>query len=334
MLRLNQDDYFMGQVHPAAARGTCDRLRVGAVLVQDGESIATGYNGAPRKERHCDHKACQVCGEAYSDKGWEVRGYDDTIEFKGCPRCGSTADAEEHRMHRVYAPDGSEKSQHCTLTVHAELNALLNAGRKQAKGATLYVTHSPCWECAKAIVTSGVQRIVFERLYQKREALWLLARHCELVQWRKMGPLTWHGDRTRCVTMPEIHKHRSGFQRKGEGIQRLSSITVSELLQEPEWLLPKSGRELVFPMPEDGILTDELLGLKGTAYEGTVYATTNEQGSDGHFYSKNVKLPAYAYNVHDMTDENQKDQSFPRIRLHFSPDGFIVTAWEGTWSTM
>lgn len=45
--------------------------------------------------------------------------------------------------------------------VHAELNAILNTGVPMAlDDATLYVTHQPCTECAKAIIQSGIGRVV------------------------------------------------------------------------------------------------------------------------------------------------------------------------------
>jgi dCMP deaminase len=44
--------------------------------------------------------------------------------------------------------------------VHAELNAILNA-RGSLADCSLYVTHFPCHECAKAIVQSGIKRIYF-----------------------------------------------------------------------------------------------------------------------------------------------------------------------------
>lgn len=43
---------------------------------------------------------------------------------------------------------------------HAELNAILNAVGN-VKGATLYVTFSPCNECAKAVIQSGIKRVVY-----------------------------------------------------------------------------------------------------------------------------------------------------------------------------
>ena len=45
------------------------------------------------------------------------------------------------------------------LVVHGELNAILNA-RCDIRGTTLYCTHFPCNECAKAIINAGIQRVV------------------------------------------------------------------------------------------------------------------------------------------------------------------------------
>ena len=44
--------------------------------------------------------------------------------------------------------------------VHAELNAILNS-EKSLKGSTLYVTKFPCNECAKAIIQSGISKVIF-----------------------------------------------------------------------------------------------------------------------------------------------------------------------------
>ena len=44
--------------------------------------------------------------------------------------------------------------------VHAELNAILNS-IKSLKNSTIYVTHFPCNECAKAIVQSGIKKVVY-----------------------------------------------------------------------------------------------------------------------------------------------------------------------------
>lgn len=45
--------------------------------------------------------------------------------------------------------------------VHAELNAILNAGGRVLHGARLYVALFPCNECAKAIIQSGIREILY-----------------------------------------------------------------------------------------------------------------------------------------------------------------------------
>lgn len=47
------------------------------------------------------------------------------------------------------------------FVVHAELNAILNAGGKSLKGARIYVALFPCNECAKSIIQSGISEIVY-----------------------------------------------------------------------------------------------------------------------------------------------------------------------------
>lgn len=47
-------------------------------------------------------------------------------------------------------------------TTHSELNAILNYRGGSLEGATIYVTLFPCNECAKAIIQSGIKRIVYD----------------------------------------------------------------------------------------------------------------------------------------------------------------------------
>lgn len=51
--------------------------------------------------------------------------------------------------------------------IHAEMNAILNirGSVQELRGATLYVTHYPCSECAKYLVQAGIKRVVFARPY-------------------------------------------------------------------------------------------------------------------------------------------------------------------------
>lgn len=60
--------------------------------------------------------------------------------------------------------------------LHAEANAITKVARSNnsSDGATLYVTASPCMECSKLIIQSGIKRVVFSELYRITDGLDLL----------------------------------------------------------------------------------------------------------------------------------------------------------------
>jgi dCMP deaminase len=64
--------------------------------------------------------------------------------------------------------------------LHAEANAITKVAKSgnNSKGATLYITTSPCIECAKLIIQSGIIRVVYAKQYSKTEGLELLCRAC------------------------------------------------------------------------------------------------------------------------------------------------------------
>jgi len=62
--------------------------------------------------------------------------------------------------------------------LHAEANAITKVARSSnsSEGATLYVTASPCIECAKLIIQAGIARVVYGELYHLEDGLDLLRR--------------------------------------------------------------------------------------------------------------------------------------------------------------
>jgi dCMP deaminase len=60
--------------------------------------------------------------------------------------------------------------------LHAEANAITKIARSgnNSDGATLYVTDSPCIECAKLIIQSGIRRVVYDREYRLTDGVNLL----------------------------------------------------------------------------------------------------------------------------------------------------------------
>ena len=121
--RPNWDEYFLEMAQVAAKRSTCLRRQVGAVLVKDRRLLATGYNGAPRKLKHCGEIGC-------------------LREAMGIPS------GERHELCRG---------------LHAEQNAIIQAAVHGVaiEGATLYCTHHPCSACTKMLINAGILRIVY-----------------------------------------------------------------------------------------------------------------------------------------------------------------------------
>lgn len=60
--------------------------------------------------------------------------------------------------------------------LHAEANAITKVARSNnsSHGSTLYVTASPCVECAKLIIQAGIKRVVFDELYRITDGIDLL----------------------------------------------------------------------------------------------------------------------------------------------------------------
>jgi dCMP deaminase len=62
--------------------------------------------------------------------------------------------------------------------LHAEANAITKVAKSNnsSEGATLYITDSPCMECSKLIIQSGIKRVVYAREYRITDGLDLLKR--------------------------------------------------------------------------------------------------------------------------------------------------------------
>ncbi|KAI2640240.1 cytidine deaminase-like protein [Xylaria nigripes] len=127
-LRPGWDSYFMALASLAARRCNCMKRAVGCVLVDKKQRvISTGYNGTPRNLTNC------------------MEG--------GCPRCNS-------------GTFSSGASLATCLCLHAEENALLEAGRERIRdGSILYCNTCPCLTCSIKIVQVGISEVVYSQGY-------------------------------------------------------------------------------------------------------------------------------------------------------------------------
>ena len=125
--RPGWDDYFMSIARVVASRSNCVKRKVAAVVTADRRIISTGYNGTPRGTRNCNEG--------------------------GCPRCNQLA-------------EGGTRLDEC-LCSHAEENSITQAAYHgvSLKGATIYSTFSPCLQCTKMIINSGIVEVVYQSAY-------------------------------------------------------------------------------------------------------------------------------------------------------------------------
>lgn len=125
-LRPSWDQYFMQLASLAAQRSNCMKRRVGCVLVREKRVISTGYNGTPRGLKNCGEGGCPRCNEGQSSG-------------VGLGTC---------------------------LCIHAEENALLEAGRERIReGAILYCDTCPCLTCSIKITQVGISEVVYSQGY-------------------------------------------------------------------------------------------------------------------------------------------------------------------------
>ena len=104
------------------------------------------------KRSTCDRR--NVGAVIVKDKNILSTGYNGSP--KGLPHC----DEAGHEM-----SDG-----HCVRTIHAEANALIQAAKHgvAVDGAVMYLTDSPCYDCLKMLVNSGIKEVVYGEYYDSR----------------------------------------------------------------------------------------------------------------------------------------------------------------------
>lgn len=138
MPRLNIEEVYMEIAYSVAKLSYAQRRQVGCVIVKDHQIVSFGYNGTPSGfDNSCeDIKPCD----------------------SGCS-CG-----------------GCETSTTKKEVLHAESNALTKIAKStlSSEGADLYTTTSPCFECAKLIIQSGIKRVFYNETYRDMSGVDLL----------------------------------------------------------------------------------------------------------------------------------------------------------------
>lgn len=123
-MRLTREQFKLELVTLLGKRGTCKRAQVGAAIFRGDRIISTGYVGGLPGETHCLDADCSI----------ELR------QMLGT---------------------GTLPTEHCVRTVHAEMNAIVFAAKHgiSLHGSEMWVSHTPCYQCARAIIQVGIKQI-------------------------------------------------------------------------------------------------------------------------------------------------------------------------------
>ena len=122
---------YMDVAERFAQLSSAQRLQVGAIVVKDDRIISIGYNGMPT--------------------GWT----NECEEWNGEDDWGNTILKTKPEV------------------IHAESNAIskLARGTESGEGASIFITHSPCMDCAKLIYQSGIATVYYKESYRSTQGI-------------------------------------------------------------------------------------------------------------------------------------------------------------------
>lgn len=159
MMKQKFIEAYMKTAETFAELSSAERLHVGAIIVKDDRIISIGYNGMPAGWDN-------VC----EDKIWMTE-----------EECDTLTSAQKNEKYPYYGQqliDGYWCNGRYALVtkqevLHAETNAIAKLAKstESGDGAKLFVTHSPCLNCAKLVYQSGINSVYYRNNYRSDEGL-------------------------------------------------------------------------------------------------------------------------------------------------------------------
>ena len=132
------DKTYLNMAETWATLSKAKRKQVGCLIVKEGSIISDGYNGTPSGfDNNCENLLPSTGGRMMvDDEGDLVEG---TFELQTKPE-----------------------------VLHAESNAITKLAKstQSSDGSTMYITISPCIDCAKLIIQAGIKRVMFGDIYK------------------------------------------------------------------------------------------------------------------------------------------------------------------------
>jgi dCMP deaminase len=129
---------YMKVAETFANLSSAKRLQVGAIVVKDDRIISIGYNGMPSGWDNCCEEEIITEYESHTDSALVTK-------------------AE---------------------VLHAESNAIAKLAKspESGEGASIFITHSPCIDCAKLIYQSGITTVYYKNDYRSTQGIEFLNR--------------------------------------------------------------------------------------------------------------------------------------------------------------
>lgn len=171
-------NFYMTLAKDCAKMSRAIRLQVGCIIVKDDNIISFSWNGTPRGwNNNCEDKIYNSRFVKQQDGSWLD------------PKTYEVVDKEF--MDENYPYEDSQGRYYLKTkpeVLHSESNAISKLARSSESGvgADLFVTHSPCLDCAKLIFQSGIKRVYFGTAYRSDEGVeFLKASGIEVTQIEK-----------------------------------------------------------------------------------------------------------------------------------------------------
>lgn len=181
----NEHMTFLKVAKLFAENSTCCSKKTGCCIVKDKRIIATGYNGVPKEFKHCEDiwikeeqiwETVKMTLENISDfskKEWFLR-------WEECynKRDLNSKEIKEFLIKNQKQLFTREKHHEWSKNneLHAEANTLIFCAKNgiSTQDSTMYMTISPCVNCALLIIQSGIKEIFFEQLYDLSDGISIL----------------------------------------------------------------------------------------------------------------------------------------------------------------
>lgn len=150
-------NFYMTIAFECSKMSRAQRLQVGAIIVKNNNILSFSWNGTPEGwDNTCEERVYMSVDAG----GW--------LDIEDIEKQWPHIDSDGRRYKLKTKPE----------VLHAERNALdkLARGSESGMGAAMFVTHSPCLECAKSIYGAGITVLYYKHDYRNTDGLEFLKR--------------------------------------------------------------------------------------------------------------------------------------------------------------